>query len=182
MGLEKVKDDVLEKAKHEAAKLAAEAEDEAKRIKREKAKASEALSREAEKKLEAQKSEMISRAVSSAELEAKKEMLNARKDIINRIFAEAKRRLKAIPQSRRNSHIAKLLEIAGRELEIARVYCNESDLKNIQGFNAEKAEIIGGIIAENKEGTVRVDLSYDSLLEEVYRESLKEVSEVLFRK
>jgi V/A-type H+/Na+-transporting ATPase subunit E len=182
MGLEKVKEEVLSKAKQEAEKLLADAQSEAKRIKKEREKQLDSLRKDAEARLASQREEATAKAVSSAELEAKKEMLNARKEIIREVFDNVKESLRALPTSTRKVHIAKLLEMAGKELDIAKVYCAEADLKNISGYPSEKADILGGIIAENKEGTIKVDLSYDTLLEEVYKDSLKEVSEALFKK
>jgi V/A-type H+/Na+-transporting ATPase subunit E len=182
MGIERVKEEVLGKASQAAEKLIAEGQAESKQIKSSKLKEIDAIKAQAKKNLEQQKADIMSRAVSSAELDAKKEMLNARKDLVNSVFDKVKKKILQLPQVKRKLHIAHLLEQAKKEIEVAKVYCAEQDIKLIADYPAFKADILGGIIAENKEGTVRVDLSYDSLLEQVYKDSMKEVSDKLFKK
>ena len=82
-----------------------------------------------------------------------------------------------------------LLKKAEKEIDVYAVYVNKSDfdvvksiaksiLKNKESIKEE--EILGGIIAENKDGTIRVDYSFDSLLEEFRQKSLADISEKLF--
>ena len=40
--------------------------------------------------------------------------------------------------------------------------------------------IIGGIVLENEDGTVRLDFTYDSILKNVYERSLKQISDILY--
>ncbi|MBN2454151.1 hypothetical protein JXB11_01255 [Candidatus Woesearchaeota archaeon] len=182
MGIEKVKDDVLEKANKEAEKLIGEGKAEARRIMKEAEKALDKKKEQEASSIEKMKEGMKTRMVSAAELEAKKGMLNARKKALDKVLEKVKAKVKSLPESKRLSHIEKLLERAKKELEIAKVYCAEQDARLVSGYNVKKAEMLGGLMAENSEGNVIVDFSYDSLLEELYRDMMKEISESLFKK
>jgi V/A-type H+-transporting ATPase subunit E len=40
-------------------------------------------------------------------------------------------------------------------------------------------DILGGIVLENEDRTVRLDFTYDSILKNVYERSLKQISDIL---
>ncbi|MEK6876839.1 MAG: V-type ATP synthase subunit E family protein, partial [Nanoarchaeota archaeon] len=62
----------------------------------------------------------------------------------------------------------------------AKVYCNKNDAKLVKGFKAESSDITGGLIAENADGTVRVDYSFDTMLQNVKENELQKISKILF--
>ena len=47
-------------------------------------------------------------------------------------------------------------------------------------FNAKAVDIIGGLIAENKDGTVRVDYGFDTMLQNIKENELQSINKVLF--
>ena len=69
---------------------------------------------------------------------------------------------------------------AKNDIEVAKIYCNKKDLKVLKDFKAEAADITGGLIAENKEGTVRVDYSFDTMLQNIKENELQSINKVLF--
>ena len=60
------------------------------------------------------------------------------------------------------------------------LYCNKNDAKFMKDFNAEAIDIMGGLIAENKDGTVRVDYSFDTMLQNIKENELQSINKVLF--
>lgn len=81
---------------------------------------------------------------------------------------------------KREAYINNLLEKAKNDIEVAKVYCNKNDASMVKGFKAESAGIIGGIIAENNDGTVRVDYSFDALLQAIKENELQNINQILF--
>lgn len=180
MGLEAVKEEIIRSAKENSSALIAEARREANRI-----------SKEADKKIgemkgkseeEARKSiELIKRQqLAAAELESKKMMLDAKKQAIDSAFKEAKARLENLDEKKRELSIKNMLERAGKEIEISHVYCNKKDAKFMKGIKTENDTIIGGFIAENGEKTVRVDYSFETMLESIKEKELQNISKILF--
>ena len=74
----------------------------------------------------------------------------------------------------------KLLDKAKKDIEVAKVYCNKNDAKLVKGFKAEPSDIIGGLIAENADGTVRVDYSFGTMLQNIKENELQKISRILF--
>ena len=92
---------------------------------------------------------------------------------------EAYKSLKGLKSAKRKSHINKLLKIVSKQMDIARVYCNKKDESLINGFEVVKSEVVGGIIAENSDGDIQVDYSYDALLEEAFSDNVSEIRKKL---
>ncbi len=180
MGLEAVKDEILANAKEQEEALIAEARKEALSIMKE----AESRTAEFKEKTEAETkklAEMISRQeTASAELESKKLVLEAKKDSIEGVFEEAWKRVEKLSGRKREEHMNKLLEKAKNDIEVAKVYCNKNDAKLVKGFKAEPSDIIGGLIAENADGTVRVDYSFDTILQDIKENELQKISKILF--
>lgn len=42
-------------------------------------------------------------------------------------------------------------------------------------------DILGGIILEDKDGEKRIDISYETLLDSIKRDSLSDISKILFK-
>lgn len=180
MGLETVKEEILSNAKEQSNSITAEARKEANRI-----------MREAEKKIEEMKAkgeaqtkrilDVIKRQeLASAELENKMMLLEAKKQIIDNVFIEAKKKLERLDDKKRETYIKKLLEKIKNDIEIAYVYCNKRDAKFLKGFNVESVDIIGGLLAENKEKAVRVDYSFEVFLQTIKENELQNISKILF--
>lgn len=180
MGLEAVKDEIIRQAKEQETALLAEARKESNRI----AKETERKIEEMKEKSEAETKKMMDnikkQELASAELENKKALLEAKKQVIENVFGEARKKLEGMDDKKRDIFICKLLEKTKNEIEIAHVYCNKKDAKFIKGFNAETADIIGGLIAENKDRTIRANYSYEIILQSIKENALQNINKILF--
>ena len=180
MGLEAVKEEVIRQATEQETAMIAEARKE-----------SGKLMREAEKKIDdmKEKSEMETKkmmetikrqALSSAELESKKMVLETKKQIIEAVFAEVRKRLENLDEKKLESLVKKLTERAKKEMEVEHIYCGKKDAKHIKDMKVEQINIIGGIIAENKDKTIRIDHSFETLLETLKESELQNINKILF--
>jgi len=180
MGLEKVKEEILSKARKQADAAIKEAQKKADAIIAEaNAKATEEEKKGAEetkKLVEA----MEKKELASAALESKKLELDAKKELIERVFSDVRQKVAKFTEKKRKEHIRKLLDKASKELEIGVVYCNAQDKGLVDGFEAKEADILGGVIVENKDGSVRIDYSYDALIDGLRDKHMQEVAEILF--
>ena len=180
MTLESVKDEILNSAKSQATAMLAEARKEANRITTEAERKVEEMKIKAEAEAKRAMDIIKRQEMSSAELESKKMLLEAKKQVIEAVFEEAKKKIAGMPEKKKEEMMKKLLDRAKKDLEIAYVYCNSKDAKFLKGFNLQNADIIGGLIAENKEKTIRVDCSFETLLQSVKENELQSVSKLLF--
>lgn len=180
MGLEAVKDEIIRQAKEQETALLAEARKEASRIAKETERKIEGMKEKSEADTKKMIDNIKKQELASAELDNKKALLEAKKQVIENIFAEVKKKLENMDDKKRENFIGKLLEKTKNEIEIAHVYCNKKDAKFIKGFNAETADIIGGLIAENKERTIRANYSYETLLQSIREGELQNINKILF--
>lgn len=180
MGLEAVKEEVLGSAKEQESAMIAEAKKEAGRLMKDAESRIGALKEKSD--AEAKKAiEIIKRqAVASAELEAKKMLLEAKKEMIEKVFAEARKKIDGMDEKKREAMLKKLLEKAKSELKVEYVYCSKKDAKFLKDSGTETAGITGGIIAENKETTIRIDYSFETLLESVKDFEMQNINKILF--
>ena len=180
MGLTDLKDAIEKSAASDATAILEEGKQEASQILQlaKKRVLEDSQNREQAQKDRAEK--IKSRLITQAKFEAKKKILESKREILQNVLVLAKSELKNLPASKKQQLITMLLNKARSHMETARVYVNESDLKLVQGHSALAAPIIGGVIAENKDGTVRIDYSFDSILEQVFQQSMPEVAEILF--
>lgn len=180
MGLEAVKEEIIRSAKEQSNSSIAEARKEANKI-----------MKEAEKKIEEMKEkidaetkkilDMIKREeLASAELENKKILLEAKRQIIENVFVEVKKKLENLDDKKKEAYLKKLLEKIKNDIETNYIYCNKKDTKFLKSFNVESISIIGGLIAENKERTVRVDYSFETILQSIKEGELQNINKLLF--
>ena len=180
MGLEAVKDEILDSAKAQANAMLAEARKEANRLSIEAEKKIAEMKEKSEAEIKKALDTIKRQETSAGELESKKMILEAKKQLIDAVFADSRKKIESFPDKKREEHAKKLLEKAKKDIEIANVYCNARDAKFIKGFNVHNAEIIGGLIAENKEKTIRVDYSFETLLQSIKENELQHINKLLF--
>ncbi len=181
MGIEKVREEVIAKAKKDAAAIIAEGQKEALTIVNAAEEKAKIRKKASEAEVEKELMELKIREMSSAELEASKSLLETKKKLIEEAFEEAKQRISKTAPSARKEHIKALMSKAKKQTEIGKILCNESDVKHVEAYKAQITDISGGIIAENKDETIRIDYSYESILNKIRENSLKDVAKILFK-
>ena len=190
MSLETVVEDIRAEAREEAAAIREEAEARAQEILEEAEADAERLREEAEADAEREAEREREQAVSSAKLEAKQERLEARRDALQEVRAAVEERLAAMDGERREELTRALMANAAAEFdgETASVLCRPADealvtdlTPEFEGFvHAGEADCLGGVVVESESSRVRVDNTFDSVLDDVWEDSLKNVSDRLF--
>lgn len=183
MGLENVVNDILEQAKSEVATIEAEAQDEADAIINEvKAKAKTIIT-ESQAEVEANIQRRLKQEKSSAQLEIKRAALNAKKDVLDSVYLSAREAISSFPPDKNASMLKTILDMYGSDG--TRVYSNGKDAKLVQEMTdltfMGEIDCIGGLVIENDDGSVRLDYTYDRILDDVSEQTLKPVSDILFR-
>jgi len=188
MGLETVVDDIKDEARTRAEEIAQEAEEEAEEILEEARQEAESIKEEERESAEKRAKELREQEISSAKLEARKMRSRERRDLLAELRADVSEELADVEEGREEM-TRNLLEGAIEELgeDTGAVYAAEGDeelvkeiLDDYDGFEyGGTTDILGGVVVEASDGDVRVNNSFDSVLETVWNDSLKEVSERL---
>ena len=119
--------------------------------------------------------------ISSANLEVKRIRLNKRKELLDQVYNNIYKSIKSMPASKAEKLLSVLIE--KYKADGVRIYSNknsEAIVKKLSSLSyAGNIDSIGGVVQENKDGTVRLDFTYDSILKNVYERSLKQISDIL---
>ncbi len=184
MALDEVIDSVMESAKQKAQALLQEADKERAAILKQADDKIAAKRLAQQKELETALKRLKQQEISSAELEAKRIVLNAKKDVMDRSFQVALSSLLDMDEGNRGRMYRKILEGGKAVIQSPKVYCPRGESKLISGVTGlgkvEETDMETGLVLEDATGNVRLDYRFRVLLENVWDKELKNVSNILF--
>jgi V/A-type H+-transporting ATPase subunit E len=190
MSLETVVEDIRDEARARAEEIRQEADERAEEIVREAESDREEILEDAEREVEQQIEQEREQKLSSAKLEAKQERLEARRDVLQEVRDRVEDRLASLEDDRREELTRELLDAAIVEFDddaTVEVYGRSDDADLLQSiveeYDAEYAgeyDCLGGVVVESVGSRLRVNNTFDSVIDEVWEDSLKDVSDRLF--
>tara|TARA_B100000809_G_C15039136_1_gene494888 strand:+ start:131 stop:718 length:588 start_codon:yes stop_codon:yes gene_type:complete len=191
MSLETVVEDIRERARGDAERILSEADIEGKEIV-DKAKKEAAIIKvlgkeEMGRRIELEREQKFS----SANLAAKQKTLERKRDLLELVRQEIENEISQIKGKEREELTEKLIESSMEEFKDVKdvvVYCKLEDEKLLKSLLKKhkdvkyggKYECIGGVVMESESARMRVNNTFDSVIETVWTEELKNISEVLF--
>ncbi len=190
MSLDTVVEDIREEARERAEEIRSEAEAEAEELVSEAEADAEEIREEREREIERQIEQEREQKLSSAKLEAKQERLEARRDVLEEVRERVEAEIAGLEDGREELTRA-LLEDAVAEFPddaSVEVYGRAEDAALLESVAADydgcsyagEVECLGGVVAEAAESRIRVNNTFDSVLDTVWEDNLREVSERLF--
>lgn len=209
MSLDTVVEDIREEARARAEDIRDEGEARAEEIESAaEADADETLEN-AEREIERETEQLREQRLSSAKLEAKQKRLEARRDVLGDVREQVEDELAALEGDAREELTRELLEAASTEFDDGEalgasdrssgqssreegddvsVYGRaddreliESILDDYDGYEyAGERDCLGGVVVESDQSRVRVNNTFDSVLEDVWEDNLREISNRLF--
>lgn len=189
MSLEVVVEDIKAQAREQAEEITQAAEQEAEAIVADAESDAEDIKAERERAVDRQIAQERERRISSAELEAKQERLEARREVLETVRERVESELADLEDERREQLTRDLLEAALEEFDggDVRVYGRAKDdelletiLADYDATLAGERECLGGVIVESSGSRVRVNNTFDSILEDVWEDEIRSISERLF--
>jgi len=185
MGLGEVKAAITEKTKLEVAAIMDAAKNEAAGIINE---AQLAVSKKREEHSSQTKTIMDAmerKELAAGQQQRKSMLLEEKRKAIEAVFTSVASSLGSMPDNERNEILAKLAAKAAAAIDVQRILCNSRDIQALGKLfpNATVVadkRITGGFIADNSNGSVRSDYTYDTLLAAVREQRLAELSNLLF--
>ncbi|MDF1534425.1 MAG: V-type ATP synthase subunit E [Methanosarcinaceae archaeon] len=182
MGLETVVKDIMDVANAEASKINAGADAEVSNILDEARQNAKKIMGERLAKAEDDIKKLRQQEISSANLDVKRTMLNARKEVLDKVYSQGADRIVNLPASK-NEELLKVI-IDKYQGSGAKIYSNKDSEKLVTKLSSLKyagnIDCIGGVVIENEDGTIRLDYTYDIILESVNDKSMKQISDILF--
>jgi len=191
MGLEAVVEEIRDNGKSEAAKIRATTRDETSQLIAAANKRVEEIKLAAEAESKKQAEHIVSQETSAASLLVKRELLNAQKELLDKVYEATRAEIAKLPESFHREAIKRLLSEAKKEIPKGTVFCNVRDVVAAKAVIAENPEfsgfkvgepvaIDGGILIEGEAGELQIDYSYRTFLAKVWESGLKDASDILF--
>jgi V/A-type H+/Na+-transporting ATPase subunit E len=182
MALEHVKEEIIDHAQSEGKKMVAEAKAEAKKSLDEAHGVIDTFEEETHVALEKELETLEKKYYAGMKMQAKKVTFQARKEVLTQLFADVRGKLEKSPKLERAKMLATLFQRAKKQCSVGKVYCAKQDIALVKKHckNAVAADMFGGLILESKDGTIRIDYSFDSILAQVEEEKLQDVATLLF--
>jgi len=190
MSLDTVVEDIRDDARERAEEIREEATEEAEQIIEEAESEAERIREEREREVERQIDQEREQKLSSANLEAKQQRLEARRDVLEDVRAAVEEEVATLEEGREELTRA-LLEAALAEFDddaAVEVYGRAEDADLLKSIAADhdgceyagEVDCLGGVVAEAAAARIRVNNTFDSVLDNVWEDNLREVSERLF--
>ena len=191
MSLETVVEDIRERARGDAERILSEADIEGKEIV-DKAKKEAAIIKVLGKEEMGRRVELErEQKFSSANLAAKQKTLERKRDLLELVRHGIENEISQIKGKEREELTEKLIESSIEEFNDVKdvvVYCKLEDEKLLKSLLKKhkgvkyggEYECIGGVVMESESARMRVNNTFDSVIETVWTEELKNISELLF--
>jgi len=183
MTLDSVIQRIIDNGKKEASQIIEEAKLEKERIIREAKEEGEKVIKNQEEEARRISHRRRIQEIARAELESKKTLLAARKEILDEVYNRALLRLSNLPK---NEELLKaLLKKNQNEVTHGRVFCSTKDEEMLRRLVGPKfsgtINCKGGFLIESEDGSRRVDCRFESILKDIWEDSIKEIAEMLWR-
>lgn len=190
--MEKISEAVVGKVKLDAQNIIREAEEKAQE-EIEKAKRQKEVRLEEEKgKMLGEAEEEAARILAQASIKARQQLSSAKADTIAKIIDGARKELSQISSD--ESYFLNLIREAmeGLGTDKARIYVSPKDVSTVKKFletdkklsgkilEVRESNCLGGVIAEDVEGKLRIDNTYETRLEMLLPKLLPKISKELF--
>ena len=190
MSLDTVVEDIRDEARARAEEIRETGETRAEEIVSEAEREADEIRSTAEREVERTIEQEREQKLSSAKLEAKQARLEARREVLEEVRDDVEAQIADIDGEERESLTRSLLDAASEEFDASsvRVRGSEADAEllasivgDYDGFEVgEPIDCLGGVVVESDGSRVRVNNTFDSVLEDVWEENLREISARLF--
>jgi len=191
MSLDTVVEDIRDEARARRDEILASADEEAEDIVAEAEADAEDIVAEAEAAVEREVEQTREQELSAAKLEAKQERLEARRDALADVRERVEERVAGLEGEEREELTRDLVAAAAAEFDddaTVEVYARADDhdlvedvLDEYDGWSvAGEYDCLGGVVAESESSRVRVNNTFDSVLDVVWEDELRDVSAILF--
>lgn len=182
MGLDKVVDNIRNEGRTQASQTVAAAKKEADAILADARRQADEIRNRRVTEATADVEGILKREIANAELEARRLRLTAERELMTAIRHEVEQRLARLPESTREGHLQTL--VAKANVPNGRIYVAERDEKLAKKVGLTVAgtfDGLGGVVVEAPDGSTRENLRYETLLEEIWADSLPQVASKLMK-
>lgn len=187
MPLDSLLQEIAKKGEEEIKRIEAETRQEIEKILAEAKAEAETILKKAKDGAEKEGEAIRKQEISSLNLELKRLLLSKQKEVTEEVFRRLREKINEMDQKTRKRVLKSLIEKNAKNGML--IYAKREDKEIVReiveetGLNlriAGEISALGGIILEEPSGEVRINLTFDELLSQLYEKKLNEVAKVLF--
>lgn len=181
MSLERLVEEILDLGERESQEILASAQEQRERMLADVRARTESLMKDKESQAEEQASRERLREMARAELESKRMVLQAQREVLDQVLKEAREGLR---NSAPHEELLKVLVKAHtEEISDGIILCTKEEApvlrRLVEAEVKDELDGIGGFIIESRDGSRRVNLTFETLLDDLWEEVVKEVADIL---
>lgn len=184
MALANVTQEVSRAADQKAAAIKAEADAEIAKIRADADQKIAELKEKEDKRLREAVERLTRQELSSAELESKKIVLAKKKEILTAAYDSTLAELENESAEKKLKHYRAMVKAASGIIEKPKALMSPKDKFTADDLGVSSVEvdprISSGLILQNEDGSVEVDMQYSTLLTSIWNREMKIVSDMLF--
>lgn len=177
MGLETVLDEIREKGQQQETQILKEAKAEAEQITKQAQEAATKAAAQRKKDAEARSQALEREMVGASEFEARRRLLSVQRELAGDFRQRILAALAEFPAARTEEILKTLVERARKDIPKGTVHARKQDLSILEklGYTKGQArEMAGGFIVEGPGGHVLLDLRFEVLLDDAWKQILVE--------
>lgn len=184
MGLEDVKKEILKQAENTAQQQLEEAEEEADRILAEAEDEAEEIREDIIEDAEEQVDQIRRQKIASARMDAKKQKLAAKQDVMDEAYDQLRERVHDLDHDRKVELISSVLDTLAGQHDIGHVHVPHGFKKDVKGLTdatvSIRDDLEDGVIVEDSSGEMSFNYSFSTVLETIQKENRQELANTLF--
>ncbi|MHC1631709.1 MAG: V-type ATP synthase subunit E [Methanotrichaceae archaeon] len=181
MALDAVLEDILVTSKSKVEEINAETEQEVTRILNEARERAAEIKSKKEAEADSAAKALERREISSSHLELKRAELNLHKELLEQTQLKFLQAISKLSKKDNEALLKKLLKPYNlKEMKVSSNKKDKTFVSSLAPNYGETIDTIGGVVVESKDGLVSYDHTYETLANELFNRSMKEVSRILF--
>lgn len=186
MALETIVEEIRKKGDDQVSEIKEEANKEAERIKAEAKEEANRILENARKEAEEEAERLRRQEISGLNLEMKRELLSKKKELPELVYDKLEEKVKDMDKETKKKLLSSLVKNNASSGNV--VYSSKDDedvvkeiVSDMNGVEyAGNVDCLGGVIIESKGGEMRINLTFDEMLKQLYDEKMFDVSKILF--
>jgi vacuolar-type H+-ATPase subunit E/Vma4 len=174
---------ILRDAREEAARIDERTETEVTRLREETARVEQRRRENAETQVRAREALLLEQASARQRMTVSRATLACKQELLDGLFAAANAQLRRLPRESRRRLLMKAWGGVERKMTVGEIIVARQDAAFFKrkGVTIETRGGLGGFIAISKDGRVRIDRRFETLLDQVRAESTAQIAKELFR-
>ena len=184
LALDSVTKEIQASAAAEVARIRKEMDDEIAAINAQTEAQISEMKEKQDKRVAEEKETLARQERSSVDLESKKLVLSKKKEILAEAFESALQQLENVPADKKLAYYKAMVNSAKTIIPAPKAIISEKDTFSAADLGVVSVEkdskIRSGLLLQSEDGKVEVDMQFEVILQNIWDNNLKQLSEILF--